>query len=173
MAGRTISLQISAAQGEYLARRGARSHRGRGTFSRSVVLGRVLESHRLYQEFTDPRQTRGMPEELHALVLRLLPEPWALRRFEIQRLEDVLELTPGFAAAVRGAGVDPAVLLAEVAAATPAEKLTLVDHSIQHQAPAAAAVPLTQGIPAGRRRPPPRRPGRTRQATRGRSPVHE
>ncbi|HEV3076941.1 MAG TPA: hypothetical protein VHB47_21140 [Thermoanaerobaculia bacterium] len=139
MAGSTISLQISAAQAQYLERRGGRSHRGRGTFSRSVVLGRVLESHRLYQEFTDPRLTRGMPEELHTLVIRLLPEPWALRRLEIQKLEDVLELTPGFAAAVRGAGVDPAVLLAVVAAATPAEKLTLVDHAIQHQAPAAAA----------------------------------
>jgi hypothetical protein len=98
--------------------RGGRSHRGRGTFSRSVVLGRVLDSHRLYQEFTDPRRTRGMPEEHHALIIRLLPEPWALRRFEIRKLEDVLELTPGFAAAVRGAGLDPAVLLAEVAAAT-------------------------------------------------------
>ncbi len=95
MAGSTVTLQISAAHAEYLGRRGGRSHRGRGTFSRSVVLGRVLESHRLYQEFTDPRLTRGMPEELHALVTRLLPEPWALRRFEIQKLEDVLELTPG------------------------------------------------------------------------------
>lgn len=119
---------------------------GPGTFSRSVVLGRVLESHRLYQEFTDPRLTRGMPEEIHALVLRLLPEPWALRRFEIQKLEEVLELTPGFAAAVSGAGVDPAVLLAAVAAATPAEKLTLVDHAIQHQAPVAAAAELKRRI---------------------------
>jgi hypothetical protein len=61
-------VQISAAQAQYLEQRGGRSHRGRGTFSRSVVLGRVLESHRLYQEFTDPRLTRGMPEEFHALV---------------------------------------------------------------------------------------------------------
>ena len=67
------------------------------------------------------------------------PEPWTLRRFEIQKLEQVLEDTPGFAAAVTAAGVDPAVLLAAVAAATAAEKLTLVDHAIQHQAPAAAA----------------------------------
>jgi hypothetical protein len=139
MAGSSISLQISAAHAKYLERRGGRSHRGRGAFNRSVVLGRLLDSHRLYQEFTDPRQTRGMPEELHALVIRLLPEPWTLRRFEIQKLEHVLEDTPGFAAAVTAAGVDPAVLLAAIAAATPAEKLTLVDHAIQHQAPAAAA----------------------------------
>jgi hypothetical protein len=98
----------------------------------------VLESHRLYQEFTDPRLTRGMPEEFHGLVIRLLPAPWALGRFEIRKLEQVLEDAPGFAAAVTAGGVDPAVLLAAVAAASPAEKLTLVDHAIQHQAPATA-----------------------------------
>ncbi|HEV3076481.1 MAG TPA: hypothetical protein VHB47_18805 [Thermoanaerobaculia bacterium] len=36
MAGSTISLQISAAHAQDLERRGGRSHRGRGTFSRSV-----------------------------------------------------------------------------------------------------------------------------------------
>ena len=117
MAGSTISLQISAAAAQYLEQRGGRSHRGGGIFRRSVVLGRVLESHRLYQEFTDPRLTRGMPEELHALVIRLLPEPWALGRFEIRKLEQVLEDAPGFAAAVTAAGMDPAVLLVAVAAA--------------------------------------------------------
>src|ERR1700687_3655167 len=142
MAGSTISLQISAAHAQYLEQRGGRSHRGRGTFSRSVVLGRVLESHRLYQEFTDPRLTRGMLEEIHALVIRLLPEPWALRRFEIRKLEQVLEDAPGFAAAVAARGVEPAVPLAAVAGAPPAEKLTLVDHAIQHQAPAAVAASL-------------------------------
>jgi len=49
------------------------------------------------------------------------------------------EGTAGFAAAVTAASVDPAVLLAAVAEATPAEKLTLVDHAIQHQALAAEA----------------------------------
>jgi hypothetical protein len=137
-AGHNISLILSAAHVKYLQRRGGHSHRGRGAFNRSLALGRVLDSHRLYVEFTDPRQTRGMPEELHALIIRLLPEPWTLKRFEIENLERVLETTPGFAAAATAAGVDPAALLAAVAAATPAEKLTLVDHAIQHQAPAAA-----------------------------------
>jgi hypothetical protein len=139
MAGSGITLQLTAAHAKYLERRGGRSHRGNGPFSRSVVLGRVLESHHLYQEFTDPRQTRGMPEEVYALIIRLLPQPWTLRRFAIKNLEGVLEATPGFAAAVTAAGVDPAVVLAAVAEATPAEKLTLVDHAIQHQVPVAAA----------------------------------
>lgn len=129
----------------FLERRGGRSHRGNGAFSRSVVLSRMLDSLRLYQEFTDPRDTRGMPEEFHALVVSLLPEPWALRRYEIRHLEGVLEATPGFAAAVTAAGVDPAALLAAVAATSPAEKLTLVDHAIQHQVPAAAATGRADG----------------------------
>ena len=68
-----------------------------------------------------------MPHEYHALVISLLPRPWTLSRYEVTTLEGVLEATPGFAAAVTAAGVDPTALLAAVAAATPAEKLTLVD----------------------------------------------
>jgi hypothetical protein len=139
MAGSGITLQITAAHAKYLERRGGHSHRGNGTFSRSIVLGRSLDALRLYQEFTDPRQTRGMPEEFHALLVRLIPESWTLRRFEIQKLEEVLETTSGFSQAVTAAGMDPAALLAAVAATTPAEKLTLVDHAIQHQVPKAAA----------------------------------
>lgn len=140
MAGSGITLQITAAHAKYLANRGGRSHRGWGnTFSRSAVLGRMLDTLSLYQEFTDPRETRNMPEEFHALIVRLLPKPWALRRFEIKNLEALLATTPGFAAAVTAAGVDPAALLAALAATSPAEKLTLVDHAIRHQAPAAAA----------------------------------
>jgi hypothetical protein len=139
MAGSGITLQITAAHANYLASRGGHSHRGKATFSRSIVLGRMLDALSLYQEFTDPRETRNMPEEFHALIVRLVPKPWALRRFEIKNLETLLASTPGFAGAVTAAGVDPAALLAALAATSPAEKLTLVDHAIQHQAPAAAA----------------------------------
>jgi hypothetical protein len=62
-----------------------------------------------------------------------------LRRFEIMNLQGVLATTPDFAEAVTAAGEDPAALLAEVAEATPAEKLTLVDHAVQRQVPTAAA----------------------------------
>jgi hypothetical protein len=137
MAGIGITLQLNAAHSRYLEARGGHSHRGKATFSRSIVLARMLETLTLYNEFNDPRVTGGMPEEIHALVVRLLPEPWLLRRYEVTHLEGVLESTPGFTAAVTAAGVDPAALLAAVAAATLAEKLTLVDHAIQHQAPAA------------------------------------
>jgi hypothetical protein len=139
MTGSGITLQLTAAHARYLERRGGRAHRGNGPFSRAIVLGRTLDAHRLYQEFTDPRKTSGMSEEFHALLVRLIPEPWVLRRLEIQKLEEVLEATPGFAEAATAASVDPAALLAAVAAITPAEKLTLVDHAIQHQVATAAA----------------------------------
>jgi hypothetical protein len=138
MAGNGITLQISNRHAKYLGKRGGHSHRGKATFSRSMVLGRMLDMLSLYQEFTDPRVTRGMAEEVHALVIRLIAEPWTLRRFEIRNLEGVLETTPGFAAAVSAAGLEPAAVLAAVAAASPAEKLTLVDQAIQEQAPAVA-----------------------------------
>jgi hypothetical protein len=139
MAGIGITLQLNAAHSRYLEARGGHSHCGKATFSRSIVLARMLEALTLCHDFNDPRVTRGMPEEIHALVIRLLPEPWLLRRYEITHLEGVLESTPGFAAAVTAAGLDPAAVLAAVAATNPTEKLTLVDHAIQRQAPAAVA----------------------------------
>jgi len=139
MAGTGTTIQIGAANVKYLERRGARSHRGGGEFSRSAVLGRLFETIRRYQAATDPRETRAMPEAMHQLVLRLLPQPWTLNTFEIKHLAAKLESAAGFAAAVTAAGVDPAALLAFVASLDMAEKLTLVDQSVQAQAPAAAA----------------------------------
>ena len=139
MAGGNITLHLTAAHAKFLERRGGRSHRGKGPFSRTSVLRRMLDSLRLYHEFTDPRETRGMSHEHHALVISLLPKPWELSAYEIRNLEGVLAAAPGFQAAVAAASIDPTELLAGVAAATPAEKLTLVDHAVQHQAPAAAA----------------------------------
>ena len=135
MAGSNITLQLAVRHARYLERRGGRAHRGNGPFSRTVVLGRMLDNLRLYQEFTDPR----IPEEFHDLIVHLLPEPWTLKPFEIKNLEAVLDSTPGFAESAAAAGVDPAALIGALAAITPAEKLTLVDHAIQHQAPGASA----------------------------------
>ena len=138
MAGKGSTIQITAAHVKFLQQRGAHSHRGGGTFSRSVVMGRMFEALRLYQEATDPRRTRGLPEAMHELLVRLVPEPWALRPYEIETLEGLLQRSPGFAEAVTAAGSDPAALLAAVAEMSLAEKLTLVDHAVQAQAPAAA-----------------------------------
>jgi hypothetical protein len=138
MAGYGLTLQIGPAQADYLERRGGHSHRGKGTFNRSKVLARCFDTLRLYQQLTDPRTTSGLPEEWHSLIVRLLPEPWTLKPYEIINLEGVLKITTGFAQAAVASGIDPAALLAAVAALTPAEKITLADHAVLHQAPAAA-----------------------------------
>jgi hypothetical protein len=139
MAGKGTTVQITAADLAFLERRGARSHRGGGTFSRSVVLHRTLQMLRDCLDQFDPRKTRGMPDEMHRLVVQELPEPWTLKSFEVEHLALILERAPGFAAAAAAARVDPAAVLATVAAMSYAEKLALVDHALQEQAPAAAA----------------------------------
>jgi hypothetical protein len=172
MAGSGITLQIGAPHANYLARRGGHSHRGHGTFSRSQVLARSLDALRLYQEFTDPLKNGALRPDHHALLLRLLPEPWNLRRFEILNLEGVLAATPDFAPTVTAAALAPADLLAAVAALTPAEKLTLVDQAVQLQAPPSP--------PPARKAPPPPRadprptppPAATPRPTPGTSPAN-
>jgi hypothetical protein len=136
MAPKAITLQLTAAHARFLEDRGAGSSRGNTLFSRTAVLGRMLDRLALYQELTDPRQTSGMPEEVHALIISQLPEPWTLRRFEILHLDAILADAPGFAPALAAAGLDSVAVLAAVAAASPAEKLTLVQHAVRHQAPA-------------------------------------
>ena len=139
MVGSGTTLQIAAPDVAFLARRGARSHRGGGTFSRSVVLHRALQMFRDCLEHSDPRRTRDMPEPMHRLLTELIPAPWDLKAFEIDHLALLLERAPGFAAAAQAAAIDPAALLATLAPLTFAEKLALVDHAIQLQSPAASA----------------------------------
>jgi hypothetical protein len=139
MAGKGTTVQIAAADMVFLSRRGARSHRGGGTFSRSVVLHRSLQALRDILDRSDPRQTRGMPEAMHRLVVRLLPEPWALKVFEVEQMSTLLARTPGFEAAAAAAEVDPAELLTLISELSFGEKMCLVDGALQEQAPAAAA----------------------------------
>jgi DNA-binding GntR family transcriptional regulator len=139
MAGKGTTVQIATADMVFLSRRGARSHRGGGTFSRSVVLHRSLQALRDVLDRSDPRLTRGMSQEMHRLIARLLPEPWALKVFEVEQMSTLLARVPAFAAAAADAGVDPDALLTLVSQLNFSEKMALVDHALQEQAPAAAA----------------------------------
>jgi hypothetical protein len=130
--------QIAPADLIFLERRGAIADRRKGTFNRSAVLHRELQLLRELLRRNDPRTTAGMPEAMHQLAVRLLPEPWSLKPFEIDQMAALLESAPGFAAAVAAAGVDRAAFLAAVAALSFGEKVALLDHALQEQAPAAA-----------------------------------
>jgi hypothetical protein len=131
--------QIQEADAIFLERRGAIAHRGARTFSRSSVLHRELQQLRALLVHYDPRRTSGMSEEMHRLVVRLLPEPWTLKPTAVEHLALRLQEAPAFAVTVAAAGVDPAALVDTVAALGFGEKVALLDHALQEQAPAAAA----------------------------------
>ncbi len=139
MAGKGITIQIAAPDVAFLSRRGARSHRGGGTFSRSVVLHRSLQALRDILAQSDPRKTRGMAEAMHHLIKQQLPNPWTLTSFEVDQMATLLARAPGFAAAAAAAGIEPEALCTFVAQLSFSEKMSLVDHALQEQAPAAAA----------------------------------
>src|ERR1700694_1945990 len=123
----------------FLERRGAVSHRGKGTFNRSAVLHRELQLLRALLRRYDPLASGALPEPMHDLAVRLLPEPWTLKPLEVDHMAELLATAPGFAAETAAAGVEPAAFLAAITSLSFAEKVALLDHALQHQAPAAAA----------------------------------
>jgi hypothetical protein len=139
MARTTGTVQIHREDLVFLERRGAVSDRSRGTFNRSAVLRRELGLLRELLRRHDPRRSAAMPEAMYELAARLLPAPWSLTRFEIDQMAALLGSVPGFAAAAAAAGVDPDALLAAVGALGLGEKVALLDHALELQAPAAAA----------------------------------
>jgi hypothetical protein len=139
MAGKGTTIQIAPTDVGFLEKRGARSHRGGGEFSRSAVLHRSLQVLRNILDYSDPRKTRGFAPELHELAIQLLRSPWNLTSFEVEHLPTILERAPDFAAATAEAGVEAGSFLAEISSFTFPEKVALVDHAIQMHAPAASA----------------------------------
>jgi hypothetical protein len=123
----------------FLERRGAVSHRGKGTFNRSAVLHRELQLLRALLRRYDPLASAALPEPMHDLVVRLLPEPWSLKPLEVDHMAELLAAAPTFAADCAAADVDPAAFLAAITALSFVEKAALLDHALQYQAPAAAA----------------------------------
>jgi hypothetical protein len=132
------TVTLAAADISFLDELGAISHRGGGPFSRSVVLARVLKQYREILEVCDPRKSGQLPEPVYQLVRRALPEPWTLKRFEIEHLHTYLAGTSAFATAAQGAGFDLAEVTAAIAKLDYAEKVALVADAIRAQAPAAA-----------------------------------
>jgi hypothetical protein len=146
MAGKGTTVQVTGGDVAFLARRGARSHRGGGTFSRSTVLHRSLVMLRDLLERSDPRRTRAMPEAMHQVIVRLLPEPWALKAFEVDQMPALLAQAPNFAATAAAAGVETEALLALVGSLNFTERMALVDQAQQARAPRAAAATPEDGI---------------------------
>ncbi|HVT57505.1 MAG TPA: hypothetical protein VHR45_03820 [Thermoanaerobaculia bacterium] len=138
MAGRGTTLQLGAGDVAFLGRRGGRSHRGPGEFSRSAVLHWSLDQLRLFLTHHDPLKSGRLTPEQHDLAVNVLPIPWKLRPYEVEHLEGILERAPDFAAALAAKGMKAEKFLAAIRALTFPEKVALVDHAMQAQGPAAS-----------------------------------
>jgi hypothetical protein len=136
--GKGTTAKVHPADLVFLERRGALSHRGARTFSRSAVLHRELQLLRAMLAHYDPQRTGALSAEMAALAARLLPEPWLIKPAAVEHLALRLQEAPGLAAESAAAGVEPAALIAAVAALGLGEKAALLDLALQVQAPAAA-----------------------------------
>lgn len=135
--GTGTTAKVHPADMAFLEQRGALSHRGARTFSRSAVLHRSMQQLRALLDHHDPRRG-GMSREMAALAARLLPEPWSIKPASVEHLALRLQEAPGFAIESAAAGVAPAALVAAVAGLSLGEKFALLDLALQAQAPAAA-----------------------------------
>jgi hypothetical protein len=115
--------------------RGARSDRTHGPFNYTQQLSRTLELYESIIIRSDPRATRGLPEDQYQLILELLLDPQKLEAFHILRLGDYLSDLPHFLARTREIGADAANLAATINACSFAEKLHLVDAAQIRNAP--------------------------------------
>src|ERR1700681_4807972 len=113
----------------FLEGRGAVSHRGKGTFNRSAVLHRELQLLRALLRRYDPLASAALPEPMHQLAVRLLPESWSLKPLEVDHMAALLATAPGFAAETAAAGLDPGAFLKAIAALSFVEKVALLDHA--------------------------------------------
>jgi hypothetical protein len=129
--------KVHPADALFLEKRGALSHRGARTFSRSAVLHREIEWLRALLAHCDPRRG-GLSAEMAALAARLLPEPWLIKPASVEHLALRLQEAPGLKAESVAAGVEPSALVAAVAALSAAEKIALLDLALLEQAPGAA-----------------------------------
>ncbi len=118
-----------------LRTRGARSDRYHGPYNLTQQLSRTLELYESVVIRSDPRATRGLPEDHYDLILEHLHEPQDLETFQIHHLGEYLVETTDFAARARDLGADPAALAAAITAYTYAEKLHLVDAAQIRNAP--------------------------------------
>ncbi|HVT60661.1 MAG TPA: hypothetical protein VHR45_19965 [Thermoanaerobaculia bacterium] len=139
---KTTTLASGRAVLAIIKRRGGRSSRGGGEFSRAAVAQRMVTAYGALIERSDPRQTSGLSEEMFRLAVGLLEQPGSLSPPEVGHLGEALGRSPGLEAAAREARVDREEFVKTIEALGFAEKMAIVDASIQDQAPrVAGAIP--------------------------------
>ncbi|HVT60485.1 MAG TPA: hypothetical protein VHR45_19080 [Thermoanaerobaculia bacterium] len=137
-ATKTTTLALGPVAVAVIERRGGRSNRGGGDFSRSGVLQRTLQAYGAIVERCDPRKTAGLSEAMYRLAVGLLEAPWSLRPLEVDHMGELLDESAGLEAAARGAKIDRKEFVKKISALTFAEKMAIVDASTVEHAPRAA-----------------------------------
>jgi hypothetical protein len=137
MPAKATTVQLNKADLAFVERRGGRSHRGGGTFSRATVLHRALQALRMLVDNCDPRRTRGLSPAGWEVAIRKLPRPWHLSRLEVEHVGTILDRVAGMREELAAAGVDAEAFLEQVGKLNFAESVALVDAAICQQGPAA------------------------------------
>lgn len=124
---RLTSINFAAHHFEFLERRGARSDRAHGIFSRSNVLRRKVDLFSAMLEKSNPLQTQDFPESYVLLLGQLLPEPWKLSPNEIELLDRFVANQPKLGDLAKSANIDREDLIRRLSQLTFTERVALVD----------------------------------------------
>jgi len=132
MAKKQLTVHLEPDTYVEIQERGAGGDRGP-----SEVVRRRLEMLDSLVIHCDPRSTRGFPDPFFDFLVSFLKAPWNIPPDRIVGLEVYLAQRPGFDAAARRAGIDPAALRRAVRELSFAEKLALIDAAEVHHTHAA------------------------------------
>jgi hypothetical protein len=133
----TGKIQIQATPGmvDFFNRRGARPDRGRSTYSLTNVLRQQFELFMAAIDESDPRGTRGFPQEFYDLTVELLANPWSLNADIIRLLEGYIARQAHLPYLLEQFGVERSAYLKAIAELTFAERLHLVEQAQIRHAP--------------------------------------
>jgi hypothetical protein len=120
---------------DFLNRQGARPDRGRSTFSLTNVMRRQFELFIASIDESDPRLTRGFPQEYYDLTVELLAHPWTINADIIRLLDGYIARQAHLPHLLEQAGVERSAYLQAVAELSFSERLHLVEQAHVHHAP--------------------------------------
>jgi hypothetical protein len=120
---------------DFLNRLGARSDKGRSRWSFANVVREQFDLFLTALDESDPRLTRGFPQNYYDLTVELLTEPWSLNSTTIKILDAYISMLPNSKALLAEAHVEREAFLAAIAGLTFAERLHLVEAAHVRHAP--------------------------------------
>ncbi len=131
-----LQIQASPDMVDFLNRLGARPDRGRSPFSLTNVMRRQFELFMAAIDESDPRISRGFPQEYYDLTIELVTQPWTLNADALRLLEHYLGRQPHLNYLLEQIGADRKAYLAAIAKLNFSERLHLIEQAhIRHAPP--------------------------------------